>query len=293
MSEANEDKEKLKQCVNLFAQITDDDDPLESWLSLEKKIERFGVAFVFDQYFDLLGSEGDASNFKWCMGSIIHEYFFGSDEHHLVRATRWLIEDLVHAGQGNFGTFITEDMEPYRKVMLAEFARHIGCYTGFWGFNQLGPDAAHSIAWLFQQVADTGGMYDIKNRVNKPISDLSFKFRRISSLDNPIIFMSLPDALFFMLAIMVVIEPDRLFSEPTPEELATFVENIYDDSLGVDELEDLKYYKSQVQKGAKIDNMLNGFQFSDSEYYDAYPGRQAMVASALEILIKQINASDK
>ena len=77
MSEANEDKEKLEQCVDLFTQITGDDDPLESWLSLEKKIERFGVSFVFDQYFDLLGYEGDASNFKWCTGAIIHEYFFG------------------------------------------------------------------------------------------------------------------------------------------------------------------------------------------------------------------------
>ena len=116
----------------------------------------------------------------------------------------------------------------------------------------------------------------IKDRVNKPFSTSSFAFRMKTDFDNPILFMSFLDALVFVLAIMVVIEPGRLYSQPAPTELATFVKNIYDESLGVDELEDLKYYESLVQNGDDIGARLTGFQFSDSEIYEAFSKRRIL-----------------
>jgi hypothetical protein len=155
------------------------------------------------------------------------------------------------------------------------------------GFNRLESDAAHSLAWLFQQVADTGHVFGQENKIKSPISEQSFKFRESSLFSNPMIFMSLGDALLFSLATMLVIEPNQLFTEPNPDQLASFIKDIFDDYISNEHLGTIEFYKSAVEKGDRIGDTIHSFEFGDPENYELHPGRRDTVISALDLLIKE------
>ena len=92
---------------------------------------------------------------------------------------------------------------------------------------------------------------------------------------------------------MLVIEPNRLFAEPTAQDLTNFILDIYDEYLGGDDLGTLQFYKNKISNGEDCGELMQGFEYGGSVYYDNHPGRRDTVIEAIESMMKKVEGREE
>jgi len=264
------------EAMELYARIIRPADNIESWLSVKNACETFGPDSVIENCIDnTIQDERDLVLLDRAIGACIYQYFFGSETHaeRGFYAAYWLLTDVIHGFEGTFFTAL----DCYGREQLTELA-NFGfriTNTATWGFNSNGPDNMYSLAWVCRRAHESWLNDDapfqlkaLETSSNLSLDYFSFApyFHESQQMIKPCMYMSLEDALWFVISVVHQYPLDGLSKRIDGPTLLYLLEDLYDEYLNEYDITRLEGQRNLVMSGSGLSNIgYESFNFDPSE----------------------------
>lgn len=264
------------EAMELYSRIIRPADNIESWLSVKNACETFGPDFVIGNCIDNTNQdERDLVLLNRAIGACIYQYFFGSETHadRGFYAASWLLTDVIHGFEGTF----SPALDSYGREQLTELA-NFGfriTNTATWGFNTNGPDNMYSLAWVCRRAheswLDDDAPFQLKALETTSILSLDYfsfapYFDESQQMIKPCMYMSLEDALWFVISVVHQYPLDGLSERIDGPTLLYLLESLYDEYLDECDIIRLEGPRARVMSGNGLSDIgYEYFNFDPSE----------------------------